>query len=47
MEGGYEGEENWPERHERERKWVGLDEACELVRWRGDALRLLKGSSLA
>ncbi|PWN23531.1 NUDIX hydrolase [Microstroma glucosiphilum] len=47
LEQGYEGEEQWPERHERERKWVGFDEACELVRWRGDALRLLRGSSIA
>ncbi|PLW44593.1 hypothetical protein PCASD_05156 [Puccinia coronata f. sp. avenae] len=27
---------SWPEKHERERRWVGREEAIELVRWRED-----------
>jgi len=37
VDDGQEGiSASWPEVHERERQWVGREEAIQLVRWRDD-----------
>jgi diphosphoinositol-polyphosphate diphosphatase len=38
---------DWPEKNERERKWVSFQEAVELIAWRKDIHQLLLQSSLA
>lgn len=37
---------DWPERKERQRRWVPLQEACDLIAWRRDIHQLLLQSSL-
>lgn len=39
--------DEWPEKHERERKWIGIEEALNKISWRKDIATLLANSSLA
>jgi len=48
MQGDPQSECNeWPEKEERERKWVSIQEAVQLIAWRKDIHQLLLQSSLA
>ena len=38
---------DWPEAHERQRRWFPLQEALKRVEWREDIAELLRRSSLA
>ncbi|UZJ57320.1 hypothetical protein CBS101457_006640 [Exobasidium rhododendri] len=38
--------EEWPEKDERERKWVSVQEAIRMIEWRRDIHQLLLHSSL-